>query len=184
MTSTFQRLEPSFDPPRPAPVASPETVERLPALWPWLAAAVASVALAVPTVVSGALRQQPEPPPAVKAPLADPVTTGSILSPTRGMPMPDPVLRLFGVRLAGGESADLLWAHWGEVRERFPGVLDGLGITVRPATAGTADKPRFELIAGRYRNAAEAAALCGRLRAHEIVCAVRELEQVPSGPPS
>jgi hypothetical protein len=183
MTSTFQRLEPSFGPPRTAP-AAPPLAERPPALWPWLAAALASVALAVPTVVSGALRPQPEPAAAVKASTADPVTTGSILSPTRGMPMPDPVLRLFGVRLAGGESADLLWGHWSEVRDRFPGVLDGLGITVRPVAGAAGDKLRFELLAGRYRNAAEAAALCGRLRAHEIVCVVRELEQVPSGPPS
>jgi len=125
-------------------------------------------------------------PPSASAPSAprgdDTLVTGSITAPP-AMPVAPPALRLFGVRLAGGESADLLWTHWSELKARFPGVLDGVDTAVRPLP-GQASPHRFELMAGRFRNAAEAASLCGRLRAHDIACAVKDLEEVPAAPPA
>lgn len=160
-----------------------------------LTALVAPVAVAVPAARPAPDRSRPtaqgEPEPLVTGTI---VTGAAVAAPAVAAPAamaaapaaatsPPAVLRLFGVRLAGGESADLLWTHWSELRTRFPGVLDGVGPAVRPLpAAATAHPARFELMAGRYRNAAEAAALCGRLRAHDIPCSVRDLEDIPTGP--
>lgn len=205
MTSTFERTEPSFRPvparpPRavPAPAASRDAQST----WPWAAAALCAAVLALPSALAVPQRLAAEAKANVAAsPLAPPspasdgsgasrgavpgddsLVTGSVVA-SPAMSAPAPALRLFGVRLAGGESADLLWTHWSELKARFPGVLDGIGTAVRPLP-GQASPPRFELMAGRFRNAAEAASLCGRLRAHDIACVVKDLEEVPGAPPA
>lgn len=204
MSSTFQRTEPRFGPPLPAtPAAAEHAPDRArPRLWPWIAAAICAVGASVPSLALVPERLsrlplaemvRPVQAPVLAAPPARPpaqtdsdaLVTGSVVAAAPASPLapaPDPALRLFGVRLAGGESADLLWSHWSELKARFPGVLDGVGTSVRPVP-GSATPTRFELMAGRFRNAAEAAALCGRLRAHDIPCAVRDLEDIPMSQP-
>ena len=206
MSSTFQRTEPRFGP--PLPEEAPAAVEQAPTrasvrLWPWIAAAICAAAASVPSLavvperlaglqltnLARPAAAPPVSPPAEHKPAPadfDAMVTGSIVGATTPAsllaPSSAPALRLFGVRLAGGESADLLWSHWSELKARFPGVFDGVGTAVRPIP-GSTTPARFELMAGRYRNAAEAAALCGRLRAHDIPCAVRDLEDIPTGQP-
>ncbi|MCZ8099939.1 MAG: hypothetical protein O9972_18740 [Burkholderiales bacterium] len=198
MTSTFQRTEPSFRPAqeRPSQLAeAPAAPRDGQSAWPWAAAALCAAVFALPSAFAVPQRLAAEakahaavaPAPAsASAPGVprsdDTLVTGSIAAPST-TPVAPPALRLFGVRLAGGDSADLLWTHWSELKARFPGVLDGVGTAVRPLP-GQASPQRFELMAGRFRNAAEAASLCGRLRAHDIACAVKDLEEVPAAPPA
>ncbi len=200
MSSTVQRTEPTFTPakPRSPTPDAPAGRSEGPGLWPWAAASVCAIALAVPSLMAVPQRLAAEraaavssvqPAPRATAPAkasaatatdADVLVTGAIARPA--VLQPPPALRLFGVRLAGGESADMLWTHWSELKARFPGVFDGVATAVRPAPGSTSPQ-RFELMAGRFRNAAEAASLCGRLRAHDIACAVKDLEEVPAPPP-
>ncbi len=208
MPSTFERTEPSFRP--AAPRGAQDTTSAAPGggdqrdarVWPWAAAALCAALFAIPSALAvperlaadaqRAAAQRSAALPAMTStvspgPVSGPagedlLVTGSIAA-SSAMPAPQTALRLFGVRLAGGESADMLWTHWSELRARFPGVLDGIGTAVRPLP-GPASPQRFELMAGRFRNAAEAASLCGRLRAHDIACAVKDLEEIPAAPPA
>ena len=89
-----------------------------------------------------------------------------------GTPLADEdevVFGQFGLRLAQGPSADALWARWSEIREHRPSVFASMEPTVRPAGG---DTPSFVLVIGAFRNAADAAGVCGVLRARLIDCEV------------
>ncbi len=184
MTSIPRRTEPHFGPPPVDAVgaAQAETLRR-PPLWPWLATAGLASAMALSSALAVPLRPLvgasagPQPQmrtaaanPVTPAPPDDEIVTGAL--PVRPMPVPQ---RAFAVRVAGGDSADGLWGHLSDLKARFPGVMAEVPAAVRPVPS-PGSKARYELLAGPYRNAAEAAMLCGRLRAHDIVCAVRDVE--------
>jgi hypothetical protein len=163
MTSTFQRTEPSFRPAqeRPSQLAQTPAASRDgQSAWPWAAAALCAAvfalpsALAVPQRLAAEAKAHAAPAPAPASASApgvprsdDTLVTGSIAAPST-TPVAPPALRLFGVRLAGGDSADLLWTHWSELKARFAALrADGRPVPQR----GGGGEPVRPPAGARYR---------------------------------
>lgn len=83
-----------------------------------------------------------------------------------------PSRTLFGAELATGATADALRVQWQGLRARHASLLAGLESRQAPPVPGTpaTDNSRLRLLVGPFRNAADAARLCARLRAARASC--------------
>lgn len=108
------------------------------------------------------------------------IETGSIAAPApvsfgRAVVKPAPPAKPVGLKIANSTSVDALRLTWGLLNERHGDTLKRLHPRYISG-GGSAGAPRYDLIAGPLKNAAEARRMCKVLASKGISCSVGNFE--------